>query len=51
MNESQKKEFDRLSKILIQWLRVNGHPHMKIIIDNESAELVEGIQSFILDDQ
>jgi hypothetical protein len=37
------KELSELSKPLIDWINANYHPHVKIIIDCDSAEVVEGI--------
>ncbi|MBC7906890.1 MAG: hypothetical protein H7Y60_09115 [Rhodospirillaceae bacterium] len=28
---------------LVKWLNENGNPHTKIIVDQTSAELVEGV--------
>jgi hypothetical protein len=41
-------EFEELVKPLIQYLQDNYHPHARIIIDWESAELVEGIKAFTI---
>ena len=43
MTDEQKAEFEKLSGPLIKWLNQNGHPHMSVLIDNSSAELVEGL--------
>lgn len=43
LTPEQRTELESLSKPLMQWITDNGHPHMKLIIENESAELVEGI--------
>ena len=40
--EEQREEFDKMAKPLIKWLNDNGHPHMKIIIDPSSYEVVSG---------
>ena len=45
-NEEKREEFKELSRPLIKWLNDNYHPHVKIIIDPTSAELVEGLMSF-----
>ena len=37
------KELSELSKPLIDWINANYHPHVKIIVDCNSAEVVEGI--------
>lgn len=43
MTEEQKSQFEELSKRLIEWLCVNGHPHMTVVITPTSAELLEGV--------
>jgi hypothetical protein len=40
--EKLKEEFKELCKPLNEWLQKNYHPHTRIIIDNDSAEIVEG---------
>lgn len=42
----QFKELEKLSRPLIEFLNNNFHPHTKIIIETDSAELVEGICAF-----
>lgn len=39
-----EEQFELLTKQLIEWLNKNGHPHMTIIINCNSAELLEGIK-------
>ena len=39
MNE----EFRKLAQPLVEYLRKHYHPHARIIIDYESAEIVEGV--------
>jgi len=41
-NETKMKEFQELCKPLNDWLRKNYHPHTKIIIETDSAEIVKG---------
>lgn len=43
MNDKHKKEFYEKAEALIDFIREHGHPHMSIIIDSNSAELVEGV--------
>lgn len=40
--EKLTKEFRELSEPLVKFLRKNYHPRARIIIDCESAEVVEG---------
>jgi len=42
MNDLQYKEFEKAAKPLIEFL-ANYHPHVKAIVDCNSAELVEGL--------
>ena len=46
MNDQQRKEFKKLADQLIKFLNDNGHPHMKVIIDTNSAEIVEGVSAY-----
>jgi hypothetical protein len=41
--EKLKEEFKELCKPLNEWLQKNYHPHTRIIIENDNAEIVEGI--------
>jgi len=43
--EKLKEEFKELCKPLNEWLQKNYHPHTRIIIENDSAEIVEGIMA------
>lgn len=54
MNEADKKEFEALAKPLIKFICEKGNPHMSIIINCTTAELVSGecsvvTEEFILD--
>lgn len=42
MNEEAQKQFEEVVKPVMKWLAENKHPHSKIIIESNSAELVEG---------
>jgi hypothetical protein len=39
-------EFREACKPLMKYLCENHHPHVKVIIDGTSAELVEGVMVF-----
>jgi hypothetical protein len=43
MNEEKLAELQRLLAMVIEWLRQNAHPHVKIIVDSECSEVVEGL--------
>jgi len=40
---------EELSRLLIEFLNRNYHPHAKIIIETDSAEIVEGTKGFKID--
>lgn len=42
MTESDREEFEALTRPLIEWLRANYHPHVTVIVDSEHAELLRG---------
>lgn len=42
LSETQKQELNRATLPLMQWLEHNCHPHCKVIVDSESAEVLEG---------
>ena len=50
LNASQQDELEILSRPLIKWLNDNCHPHIKVIVDTNRAELVEGIFTVRTDD-
>lgn len=41
--QKERNEFEELVKPLMKWMAENLHPHTKIIIEANSAVLVEGI--------
>jgi len=45
MQEKQMEEFKALCKPLNDWFQKNLHPHAKIIIEIDSAEIVEGLMA------
>lgn len=47
LTKKQIEEFEGISKPMIKWLNDNCHPHVTIIVDNSSSELVEGITSLV----
>lgn len=48
--EEVQKEFEALVRPLIDFLNRKGHPHMRIIIDTTSAQIVEGVRCFHTED-
>ena len=52
LTEEQRKEFEKIVKPVMEYLSNPEifHPHIKIIIDSTSAELVEGLSSVHTDE-
>ena len=46
LTEKQQKEFEEVIRQLIKWMNDNTHPHTRVMIDNTTAELYEGICCF-----
>lgn len=46
MTSEQRREFEEAAKPLIKWLNENWHPHVKVLVDQTSAEVVEGCLVF-----
>ena len=46
-NKSERKheDFAAAAEPLIEWLNKFGHPSMKVIVENDGAEVVEGCMS------
>ena len=42
-----RKKFEEVARPLIKYLNDNHHPMTKIIIETDSAEVVEGCMSFV----
>jgi len=45
--EEKRKEFIELVTPVMKWMAENLHPHTKIIIEANSAELVEGEIAYV----
>lgn len=43
MTDEQRKEFDRLARLMMEWMCKNLHPHHTAIITPTSANLTEGV--------
>jgi hypothetical protein len=43
ISRKQSDSMLKAAKPLIKWLNKNGHPHCKIIVTTDSAELKEGV--------
>lgn len=51
LSPKQFNEFKEVSKLLIKWLNDNNDvldPHTMVIVDIESAKLVEGLASIVI---
>jgi hypothetical protein len=45
ITEQQRQQFEGLVHPLIEWLNNNCHPHVTVVVDSTSAELLEGLCS------
>ena len=43
LTEQQIKEFEAVTRPVIEWLNKNCHPHVTVVIEPTSAELGEGV--------
>ncbi len=50
LTDEQRASFEALTRPLIQWLNENCHPHVSVIIEPTSAELLEGVCAFVARD-
>lgn len=42
LKKEQIDEMQEAAKPLVKWLNDNCHPHCKVIVENDRAEIVEG---------
>jgi len=42
ITEQQRKEFEDVTRPVIEWLNANCHPHVSAVIEPTSAVLYEG---------
>lgn len=50
LTKEQRTELERASKPLMKFLAENFHPHVKVIVENDRAELLEGSASVATDE-
>lgn len=43
LSHEERLELVAVCKPLMEWLGKNCHPHVKVLVDSEVAELVEGV--------
>lgn len=43
LTPEQIEELKQVSKPLVRWLQQNCHPHVTVIVDCKSLEIVEGL--------
>lgn len=42
----KQEEFEIAARPLVKWLNDNCHPHVTVIVENDGAQLFEGLCSF-----
>jgi len=47
ITKEQSGEMLEAAKPLIKWMNDNCHPHTKVIVETDRAELVEGVASVL----
>ena len=50
MTEEQRKEFEAVTRPVIEWLNVNCHPHVVVVIEPSRAVLSEGAIAYTTHD-
>ena len=43
--EEKRDEFEAVARPMIEWLNINCHPHVSVVISSTNAELLEGVCS------
>ena len=46
LNEQERREFEAVTRPVIEWLNKNCHPHVSVVIEPTRAELLEGVCSY-----
>jgi hypothetical protein len=44
--EERLKEFEAITRPVMEWLNNNMHPHATVLVDTTRAELVEGVCAY-----
>lgn len=47
ISDGNNFNFDKVAKVMMNYLRTNHHPHTKIIITSTECEMVEGLKSVV----
>nr|ELR5228783.1 hypothetical protein [Providencia rettgeri] len=50
MNSKDESEFEKVTKPLMKYLAENYHPHVKVVVDSSSSELIEVHSSISTDE-
>lgn len=50
LNEQERREFEAVTRPVMEWLNKNCHPHVTVVIEPTSAELSEGVASVVTHD-
>jgi len=50
MTKEQAVEFEKLVRPLMKYLAENHHPHTKIIVESNVAEVVESLRAVVTDE-
>lgn len=50
LTEIQRSNMKEAAKPLVKWMNENLHPHTKVIVETDGAELLEGITSVAIEE-
>lgn len=50
LNEQERREFEAVTRPVIEWLNKNCHPHVSVVIEPTRAELLESVASYPTND-
>jgi hypothetical protein len=50
LTKKQREDFEIAARPLMEYLGKNHHPHVKVIVDNGSSEILESSSRIITDD-
>lgn len=43
LNEQERREFEAVTRPVMEWLNKNCHPHVSVVIEPTGAELLESV--------
>lgn len=50
LTEQERREFEAVTRPVIEWLNKTCHPHVSVVIEPTRAELLEGVCAYPTND-